>query len=101
MAGIEDEEVLDNYQLLVYTFDKFGEGNDEGAMCALYHVSRVADIVYPEPDPQIKKAFIDDGYKFYSEKEIKERLLKRADEIGLSKLDIPEWQEDVNNEFDD
>ena len=52
-------------------------------------------------DPEIKKAFIDDGYKFYSKKEIKERLLKRADEIGISKLGIDEWRDDINREFDD
>jgi len=52
-------------------------------------------------DTWIKKSFIDDDYKFYSKKELKERMLKRADEIGLSKLDIDEWKEDISREFDD
>ena len=32
---------------------------------------------------------------------VKERLLKRADEIGISKLGIDEWRDDINREFDD
>lgn len=91
MAGIKDQEVLDDNQLLVYSFEMFKDGKEEGSMCL--------DGCFA--DPEIKKAFIDDGYKFYSKKEIKERLLKRADEIGISKLGIDEWRDDINREFDD
>jgi len=91
MAGIEDEEVLNNHQLLVYSFDMDYEADDEESMCELYDIRRDDDVV----DPQIKDAFIGAGYKFYSKKEIKERLLKRADEIGLSNLNINEWKKDL------
>ena len=91
MAGIEDEDVLNNNQLLVYSFDSHVDAKNEDCMCT--------DEGFV--DTWIKKSFIDDGYKFYSKKELKERMLKRADEIGLSKLDIDEWKEDISREFED
>ena len=91
MAGIEDEDVLNNNQLLVYSFGMYGDAKSEDSMCT--------DEGFV--DTWIKKSFIDDGYKFYSKKELKERMLKRADEIGLSKLDIDEWKEDISREFED
>ena len=33
MAGIKDQEVLDDNQLLVYSFEMFKDGKEEGSMC--------------------------------------------------------------------
>lgn len=78
MVGIYDEEVLDNYQILIYSFGN--EGN-ETVMCELYDTRRDDDKV----DPDIKNAFIAEGYEFYSRDEINDKLFKRADEIGLDR----------------
>ena len=78
MCGIKDDEVLEDYQLLVYSF---GEGEEKVTMSEVYEPVTVDD----ELDRKVKNGLLEEGYKFYSRKEINERLFKRADEIGLDR----------------